>query len=88
MRAVELHDEEDGDMFHRNGSSLATSIALGLALGTLPAAAQAPATPADSPAAVPAPGNPTDSTKLERSATAEILEGSVRKVDPGRARSR
>ena len=69
-------------MFHRK-AALATSIALGLALGTLPAAAQAPAQPADSPAAVPAPGNPTDSTKLERSATAEILEGSVRKVDPG-----
>ena len=37
-------------------AGLATSIALGLALGTFPAAAQAPATPADSPAAVPAPG--------------------------------
>ena len=51
-------------MFHRTSrnAALATSIAVGLALGTLPAAAQAPATPADSPAAVPAPGNPTDST--------------------------
>ena len=73
-------------MFHltpRN-AALATSIALGLALGTLPAAAQPPATPADSPAAVPAPGNPRDpATMPERSATAEILEGSVKKVDPG-----
>ena len=72
-------------MLHRTSrnAALATSIAVGLALGTLAASAQAPATPADSPAAVPAPGNPTDSTKLERSATAEILEGSVKKVDPG-----
>ena len=78
-------------MFHRTSrnAALATSIALGLALGTLPAAAQAPAAPADSPAAVPAPGNPTDSAAmLERSAKAEILEGSVKKVDPGRARWR
>ena len=68
-------------MFHRTSrnATLATSIALGLALGTLPAAAQAPATPADSPAAVPAPGNPMP----ERSAKAEILEGSVKKVDRG-----
>jgi hypothetical protein len=68
-------------MFHRTSrnAALATSIALGLALGTLPAAAQAPATPADSPAAVPAPGNPMP----ERSVKAEILEGSVKKVDPG-----
>ncbi len=65
-------------MFHRT-AAVATSIALGLALGTLPAAAQAPATPADSPAAVPAPGNPMP----ERSPKAEILEGSVKKVDPG-----
>ena len=65
-------------------TGLATSIALGLALGTLPAAAQAPATPADSPAAVPAPGNPTDSAAMpERSAKAEIVEGSVKKVDLG-----
>jgi hypothetical protein len=65
-------------------AGLATSIALGLALGTFPAAAQAPATPADSPAAVPAPGNPTDSAAMpERSAKAEIVEGSVKKVDPG-----
>ena len=70
------------DRISRN-AVLATAVALGLALGTLPVAAQAPAKPADSPAAVPAPGNPTDSTKLERSATAEILEGSVKKVDPG-----
>jgi len=70
-------------MFHRK-AALATSIALGFALGTLPAAAQAPATPADSPAAVPAPGNPTDPPATpERSAKAEILEGSVKKVDPG-----
>ena len=69
-------------MFHRT-ATLATSIALGLTLGTLPAAAQAPATPADSPAAVPAPGNPTGSTAAEPSAKAEILEGSVKKVDPG-----
>jgi hypothetical protein len=68
-------------MFHRTSrnAALATSIALGLTLGTLPAAAQAPATPADSPAAVPAPGNPMP----ERAAKAEILEGSVKKVDPG-----
>jgi hypothetical protein len=68
-------------MFHRTSrnAALATSIALGLALGTLPAAAQAPATPADSPAAVPAPGNP----RPERTAKAEILEGSVKKFDPG-----
>ena len=73
-------------MFHRTSrnATLATSIALGLALGTLPAAAQAPATPTDSPAAVPAPGNPTDPPATpERSAKAEILEGSVKKVDPG-----
>jgi len=63
-------------MFHRisRNAVLATSVALGLALGTLPVAAQAPATPADSPAAVPAPGN---------AAKAEILEGSVKKVDRG-----
>jgi len=68
-------------MFHRTSrnATLATSIALGLALGTLPAAAQAPVTPTDSPAAVPAPGNPM----AERSAKAEILEGSVKKVDRG-----
>jgi hypothetical protein len=73
-------------MFHRTSrnAALATSIALGLALGTLPAAAQAPAAPADSPAAVPAPGNPTNSgDRLEPSAKAEILEGSVKKFDPG-----
>ena len=73
-------------MFHRTSrnAALATSIALGLALYTLPAAAQAPAAPADSPAAVPAPGNPTDSAAMpERSAKAEILEGSVKKIDPG-----
>jgi len=73
-------------MFHRTlrNAALATSIALGLALGALPAAAQTPATPADSPAAVPAPGNPRDpATMPERSATAEILEGSVKKVDTG-----
>ena len=73
-------------MFHRTSrnAALATSIALGLALGTLPAAAQAPATPADSPAAVPAPGNPTDSAeKVASSGKAEVLEGSVKKVDPG-----
>jgi hypothetical protein len=65
-------------------AGLATSIALGFALGTLPAVAQTPATPADSPAAVPAPGNPTDSAAMpERSAKAEILEGSVKKVDSG-----
>lgn len=64
-------------------AGLATSIALGLALGTFPAAAQVPASPADSPTAVPAPGNPTDSAEMiERSEKAEILEGSVRKVDP------
>ena len=68
-------------MFHRTSRNavLATSVALGLALGTLPVAAQAPATPADSPAAVPAPGNPMP----ERSAKAEILEGSIKKVDRG-----
>jgi len=68
-------------MFHRisRNAVLATSVALGLALGTLPVAAQAPATPADSPAAVPAPGNPMP----ERSAKAEILEGSIKKVDRG-----
>jgi hypothetical protein len=73
-------------MFHRTSrnAALATSIALGLALGALPAAAQAPATPADSPAAVPAPGNPTDSAATpERSVKAEILEGSIKKVDSG-----
>jgi ABC-type transport system substrate-binding protein len=65
-------------------AGLATSIALGLALGTFPATAQVPAAPADLPAAVPAPGNPRDpATMPERSATAEILEGSVKKVDPG-----
>jgi len=68
-------------MFHRisRNAVLATSVALGLALGTVPVAAQAPATPADSPAAVPAPGNPMP----ERSAKAEILEGSIKKVDRG-----
>ena len=65
-------------------TGLAASIALGLALGALPATAQAPAAPADSPAAVPAPGNPKDSPEmLERSGEADILEGSVKKVDPG-----
>ena len=65
-------------------AGLATSIALGLALGTFPAAAQVPAAPADSPAAVPAPGNSTDSAeKVASSGKAEILEGSVKKVDPG-----
>ena len=63
---------------------LATSIALGLALGTFPATAQVPAAPADSPAAVPAPGNPTKSAEmLERSGKVEILEGLVKQVDPG-----
>jgi len=66
------------DRISRN-AVLATAVALGLALGTLPVAAQAPATPADSPAAVPAPGNPMP----ERSAKAEILEGSIKKVDRG-----
>jgi Cu/Ag efflux protein CusF len=62
----------------------ATAIALGLAVGTFPTVVQAPAAPADSPAAVPAPGNPTDSAEmLERSGKAEILEGSIKKVDPG-----
>ena len=65
-------------------AGLATSIALGLTLGTFPATAQAPAAPADSPAAVPAPGNPTNSAEmLERSGKIEILEGSVKQVDPG-----
>ena len=65
-------------------AGLATSIALGLTLGTFPATAQALAAPADSPAAVPAPGNPTNSAEmLERSGKVEILEGSVKKVDPG-----
>jgi hypothetical protein len=72
-------------MFHRTSrnAALVTSIALGLALGTLPAAAQAPATPADSPAAVPAPGNPKGSAAMPERAKAEILEGSIKKVDPG-----
>ena len=70
-------------------AGLAPSIALGLALGTFPAAAQVPAAPADSPAAVPAPGNPTHSAEmLERSGKVEILEGSVKKVDPGAGRCR
>jgi Cu/Ag efflux protein CusF len=65
-------------------AGLATSIALGLALGTFPAAAQVPAAPADSPAAVPAPGNPTNSAEIAASSgKVEILEGSVKKVDPG-----
>ena len=65
-------------------AGFATSIALGLALVTSPATAQVPAAPADSPAAVPAPGNPTNSAEmLERSGKVEILEGSVKKVDPG-----
>ena len=64
-------------------AGLATSVALGLALSIFPAAAQAPAAPADSPGAVPAPGNPTNSAEmLERSGKVEILEGSVKKVDP------
>ena len=73
-------------MFFRTSrnAGLATSIALGLALSTLPAAAQTPSTPADSPAAVPAPGNPKDSPAMpDRSSKAQILEGSVKKVDPG-----
>ena len=65
-------------------AGLATSIALGLALGTFPAVAQVPAAPADSPAAVPAPGNPTNSAEIAASSgKVEILEGSVKKVDPG-----
>jgi len=59
-------------------------IALGLALGTFPAAAQTPTNPSDSPAAVPAPGNPTSSADTqERSGKTEILEGSVTRVDAG-----
>ena len=74
-------------MFPRisRNASLATSIALGLTLGALPAAAQTPRTPADSPAAVPAPGNPTDSTEkmTDRAGKVDVIEGSVRKVDAG-----
>ena len=42
-------------------AGLATSIALGLALGTFPAAAQVPAAPADSPAAGSTPCVPSAS---------------------------
>ena len=66
-------------------ANLATSIALGLTLGAIPASAQIPVSPkSDSPAAVPAPGNPTDSTeRAERAGKVDVVEGSVKKVDPG-----
>ncbi len=52
---------------------LAATVSLALAIGAVPASAQAPRTsPSDSPATVPAPGKATG-----------MLEGSVKKVDPG-----
>jgi uncharacterized protein DUF5666 len=84
-------------------TSIAASIALGLALSTLPATAQSPQAPADSPGSVPAPGNaipavpapstgstadspavaPTTPDSSTNSGQSGMIEGSVKRVDPG-----
>ena len=70
-------------------AGFATSLALGLVLTSLPAAAQAPKTPADSPAAVPAPGNPIDSTQMiERSGRRTSSRDQSGRWTPARARCR
>ena len=73
-------------MFPRvsRNANLAMSIALGLTLGALPAAAQTPKTPMESPSSQPAPGYPKGATEpTDRSGKVDVVEGSVKKVDPG-----
>jgi len=67
-------------------TGFAASIALGLALAALPAAAQnypAPSTPSQPPAMMPKAPSDSPATMPAPGRTTGMLEGSVKSVDPG-----